>query len=76
MIPTELDETADVHGDDLSDAAKQCRFRAGAQSGGFGGLEAPRSIGIRIFRQADMISIIKIYISISIIQMIQMYINI
>ena len=31
MIPTELDETADVHGDDLSDAAKQCRFRAWAQ---------------------------------------------
>lgn len=27
VIPTELDETADVHGDDLSDAAKQCRFR-------------------------------------------------
>ena len=28
VIPTELDESADVHGDDLSDAAKQCRFRA------------------------------------------------
>lgn len=27
VIPTELDESADVHGDDLSDAAKQCRFR-------------------------------------------------
>mmetsp|Transcript_16821 Transcript_16821/g.39919 ORF Transcript_16821/g.39919 Transcript_16821/m.39919 type:complete len:343 (-) Transcript_16821:93-1121(-) len=27
VIPTELDETADVHGDDLSDAAQQCRFR-------------------------------------------------
>ena len=31
VIPTELDETADVHGDDLSDAAKQCRFRAGTR---------------------------------------------
>jgi len=27
VIPTELDETADVHGDDLSDTAQQCRFR-------------------------------------------------
>eukprot|EP00440_Ansanella_granifera_P056805 gb/GFBE01061571.1/.p1 GENE.gb/GFBE01061571.1/~~gb/GFBE01061571.1/.p1 ORF type:complete len:351 (+),score=77.76 gb/GFBE01061571.1/:1-1053(+) len=27
VIPTELDETADVHGDDLADAAQQCRFR-------------------------------------------------
>ena len=29
VIPTELDETADVHGDDLSDTAQQCRFRRG-----------------------------------------------
>ncbi|CAK9014480.1 unnamed protein product [Durusdinium trenchii] len=27
VIPTELDESADVHGDDLSEAAQQCRFR-------------------------------------------------
>ncbi|CAJ1359640.1 unnamed protein product [Effrenium voratum] len=27
VIPTELDESADVHGDDMSDAAQQCRFR-------------------------------------------------
>jgi len=54
VIPTELDETADVHGDDLSDAAKQCRFRA-PKGWRVGGLEAPRSIGIRIFRQGRQI---------------------
>lgn len=27
VVPTELDESADVHGGDLADCAKQCRFR-------------------------------------------------
>merc|ERR1719384_2401890 len=27
VIPTELEETADVHGDELAEASKECRFR-------------------------------------------------
>lgn len=37
VIPTELDESADVHGDDLSEAAQQCRFRRLAGGGGGAG---------------------------------------
>ena len=53
VIPTELDESADVHGDDLSDAAKQCRFRALVVEGAIfwlalGDLMMPRGLQLYI----------------------------
>mmetsp|Transcript_32 Transcript_32/g.57 ORF Transcript_32/g.57 Transcript_32/m.57 type:complete len:238 (-) Transcript_32:9-722(-) len=47
VIPTELDDSADVHGDELADAAKQCRFRQqaflvfGARGRSWQGSESP-----------------------------------